>query len=66
MKQNGRTENDVSAAPYVWEESVQDANLMIVLSSDEEEDESDQNGELSPETSAVSSASYDVEYRALD
>ena len=67
---NGRTESDrhVPVAPYVSRERVQDASPMIILSSDEEDDESDPNGELAPETSTVSNASlklvYDVEYRA--
>ena len=67
---NGRTENDrhVSAAPSVSRKRVQDGSPVIILSSDEEDDESDLNGGLSQETSAVSNASlklvYDVEYRA--
>ena len=66
---NGRTENDrdVSAAPSVLRERVQDASLMIILSSDEEGDESDPKM-VSWQTSTVSNASlklvYDVKYRA--
>ena len=67
---NGRTESDqnVSTAPSVSKERVPDPSPMIILSSDEEEDESDLNGELAPETSTLSNASlklvYNVEYRA--
>ena len=66
---NGRTENDrdVSAAPSVLRERVQDTSLMIILSSDEEGDESDPKM-VSWQTSTVSNASlklvYDVKYRA--